>query len=335
MPTYNAGENWWALQSCLEKQGILPSQVLIVDSSSTDHTRARARDAGYQVIRIRKEEFGHGATRQLACSYMREAELLVFMTQDATLVSADSLEKLSLPFEDPRIGAVYGRQLPRHEADPIERHGRLFNYPDQSEVRVLEDRARLGFKTIFLSNSFAAYRRSALEEVGGFPLDAIVCEDAMITAKMLMADWKVAYQADAQAIHSHPLNLRDEFTRYFDTGVQHGRARWLFETFGGVNSNGIDYVKSEVRFLSDHAPLWLPYAAMRHLTKYVAYRLGTLERSLPTWLNKSLSNFPNFWDRQRSSDPSLASPRSAQSGDSSDPISAGNHPETSKPYIQA
>ena len=41
-------------------------------------------------------------------------------------------------------------------------------------------------KTAFNSNSFAAYRRKALKDVGGFPINTILSEDMYVTAKMLL-----------------------------------------------------------------------------------------------------------------------------------------------------
>ena len=61
---------------------------------------------------------------------------------------------------------------PGRGANPIEAHARLFNYPPVSAIRSLEDAAAMGFKAIFFSNSFGAYRRTALEQVGGFPKES-------------------------------------------------------------------------------------------------------------------------------------------------------------------
>jgi len=295
IPTCNAARHWSALQEGLDHQGLAPSQILIIDSSSSDGTRTLARQAGYRVVCIRKEEFSHGATRQLACSYLADKLYLLFMTQDAVLASADSIEKLFSALDDEDVGAAYGRQIARHEADPIERHGRMFNYPAVSQVRTLKSRQYLGFKTVFFSNSFAIYRRAALEAVGGFPLDAIVSEEVTVVGKMLLAGWKIAYEADAVAVHSHSFTLTQEFARYFDIGVHHGREKWLLAEFGGTGNEGMEYLRSEFRYLLTERPLWIPYAALRLLSKYVAYRLGTHERHLPAVIKQLLSAQQMYW----------------------------------------
>ena len=295
IPTYNASCHWPALRTALDRQGLVGEQVLIIDSSSLDNTYALAAQSGYRVVRIPKANFKHGATRRIACDYLPWAELLLFMTQDAVLHSPDSITRLCRALDDELVGAAYGRQIARAEANPIERHGRLFNYPNVSQVRTLEHRQELGFKTAFFSNSFAVYRRSALEAVGGFPKDTIVSEEVTVVARMLMAGWKIAYQADAVAVHSHPLTVRQEFARYFDIAVHHGREKWLLETFGTAGKQGKQFVRSELSFLLHNAPLWIPFSILRTASKYLAYQLGIREQSLPRALSQRLSAHPEFW----------------------------------------
>ena len=295
IPTHNAARHWPELSASLNAQGVLPGQILIIDSTSSDATRDLARASGYKVVCIPKEEFGHGSTRQLATSYMPQAELLIYMTQDAVLADPTAIQALCSAMEDPRVGAAYGRQLPRQGADAIERHARYFNYPDVSQVKTFESRKVYGIKAAFCSNSFAVYRRSALEEVGGFPSDVIFGEDSWVAAKMLMAGWKVAYRADAAVVHSHGLGVVEEFHRYFDIGIHHHREAWLLETFGNAGGEGLRFVRSELQYLRAHSIGLIPKALIRTMAKLVAYRLGSMEHRLPVRLNRMLASSPSFW----------------------------------------
>ena len=299
IPTYNAAPYWTRMRAALDEQGINEEQVLIVDSSSTDDTRRLAQRAGYRVKKIPTSSFRHGATRQMAADCLPWAEVLIYLTQDAIPFGADSLAYLLQSFDNPEVGAAYGRQLPRREADPIERHARLFNYPDKSDLRTLDKKKEIGIKAAFFSNSFAAYRRVALEQVDGFPKDTIVSEEVTVAARMLIAKWKVLYQAEATAIHSHPLTLRKEFSRYFDIGVHHGRERWLLDTFGGAGGEGRRFVLSEAKYLMKTKPLLLPFATIRNVSKWCSYQLGLRERFLPESWKEFVSAQPNFWRDQR------------------------------------
>jgi rhamnosyltransferase len=298
VPTLNAEPDWPrfapAILACAN-----PNHVLIVDSDSTDNTVQLAADAGFRMTSIARSDFNHGGTRQWAASCDQYADVLVYLTQDAILADSSALERLLAPFEDPAIGAVFGRQLPRPGAGAIETHARLFNYPPKSDVRTLATRESTGFKSIFLSNSFAAYRRTALEGVGGFPTDVILGEDTVTAARLLLVGWKIAYAADACVYHSHAYSSMEEFKRYFDTGVLHSRESWLLKEFGRTNGEGRRFVKSEMNYLRSRNPWLIPEALTRTVVKYAGYRLGRMEARFGVGLKRRLSMHSFFWKSSR------------------------------------
>jgi rhamnosyltransferase len=296
IPTCNAEKHWASLSDGLRMQGLPASQVLIVDSSSDDGTRELAKAEGYQVFRIERCDFNHGGTRKLALELVPWASLVVYLTQDAVLATADSVDLLLSAFEDREVAAAYGRQLPRRGAGPIEAHARLFNYPPQSDVRNFESRHTLGIKATFLSNSFSAYRVAELLAVGGFPSEVIMAEDAIVAGRLLLAGWKTAYVAEAQVYHSHPFTVGEEFRRYFDIGVCHRREAWLRDRFGGAGSEGGRYVRSEFSYLANHGPHLLPVALLRTLTKAVGYQLGLHGNRVGREWSRRLSYHKSFWD---------------------------------------
>lgn len=295
IPTYNAAAHFPALHAALKRQGLDPMQVLFVDSASTDGTAELVRRAGYALRQIKKKDFRHGSTRAAAVNYFPEARYLVFLTQDAIPRDHDSITTLLHAFEDPQVGAAYGRQIARAEAGPLERHARQFNYPPRSEVRDYSMRDRLGFRTAYHSNSFAAYRRTAMEAAGGFQ-NTIVSEEVSLVARMLLAGWKNAYVAEAQVIHSHSFTIPEEFSRYFDIGVHHGMERWIIDKFGDVGGEGQRFVRSELQYVWHEEPMLAPVVMMRTLMKWAGYRLGMHARRLPRPLVKALSGQRTFWE---------------------------------------
>lgn len=297
VPTRNAGKCWTALRDGLRLQGLAAGQVLIVDSSSEDGTRELAKAEGYQVFRIDRCDFNHGGTRKLALELVPWASLVVYLTQDAVLATPDSIDLLLSAFGDRRVAAAYGRQLPRFGAGPIEAHARLFNYPPESDVRDFESRHELGIKAAFLSNSFAAYRVNQLLEVGGFPSEVIMAEDAIVAGKLLLAGWKTAYVSDAQVYHSHPFTLAQEFQRYFDTGVYHSQEGWLRERFGDPGGEGKRFVMSELAYLTAGHFQLVPYALVRTVFKAIGYELGLHKATLGAGLSRKLSYHKSYWDK--------------------------------------
>jgi len=293
--TRNPGHFWpqW-LKAVYAQQPPVPG--VVVDSSSTDRTNFCALPKSFELLRIFAADFNHGGTRNLALNYLAAGtEVAVFMTQDALLADSHALSRLVAVFDDPSVACAYGRQLPHADATPIAAHARHFNYPDQSRTIRFEDKAQLGLKACFLSNSFAAYRLSDLLAVGGFPPNVILGEDMSVAARLLMAGKRVAYVAEACVFHSHNYSIGQEFRRYFDTGVFHARSPWLLQAFGSAGGEGLRFVKSELSYLWQHAPAWIPSAMMRTVFKLLGYRLGLLESWWPLWLKKRMSMHPNYW----------------------------------------
>lgn len=295
IPTLNAGNHLAALIPALQAQGLDPSRFFIVDSSSDDGTAEAFRAFGARVHTIKRSEFNHGGTRRLAAQYNADAEVLIYLTQDAVPADGNAIRNILTAFEDPSVAIAYGRQLPRKQAKAIERHARLINYPDRSEVRTRADRERLGIKTIFCSNSFAAYRCGPLEEVGNFPNESFFGEDQIVSARLILAGYKIAYCADAKVYHSHGYSIKDDFQRYFDIGVFHGRNKWMLESFGKAEGQGVAFLVSEFRYLAMNEPASIPSAVIRTGCKYVAYKLGNSERSLSSSWKRRLSAQPFYW----------------------------------------
>lgn len=297
IPTFNAARYWPALSDGIRAQSLAPKRVIVIDSSSPDGTAGLARKDGFDVLEIAASEFNHGGTRQLGAEYAADANVLIYLTQDAVPHGADAFANLVRAFEDAEIGAAYGRQLPREGASPIEAHGRLFSYGDTPLVRSWSSRKMTGFKSIFFSNAFGAYRREALMSVGGFSPDVIFGEDTLVVARMHRAGWKTAYMADAMVRHSHSYSIAEEFRRYFDIGVLHARESWLIEQFGSASGEGRRFVFSELKYLMKHGPQHVPSALARTLAKYAGYKTGRGESRIALGLKYRLGLNRQYWIR--------------------------------------
>lgn len=275
IPTYNAGEKFSELTCVLKQQkNVTPKNIRIIDSSSTDDTVHIAKQAGFQVQVIKKEEFGHGRTRNIAAS-QSQADYLVFLTQDAIPAAPDTIWKLCLPLiENSSIALTYGRQLPVSGIGILGNHARLFNYPAQSLLKTKGDIPGLGIKTIFCSDSFAAYNRRKLLESGNFP-DVNFGEDTLIAAKFIKDGYVVYYNADACVYHAHSFTLSEEFKRSIVIGKLHHDYQSVFDSFGTVNGEGIKFVKSELHMLISQKNIkLLPVACLHNFFKFLGYRLG-------------------------------------------------------------
>ena len=295
VPTLNAGKRWAACLEGIANQTLKPHRLFNIDSASTDQTAVLARSAGFEVLRIERSHFNHGATRQLAVEHLSDCSIIVFLTQDAIPSTGNTLAEIVRCFDDPTVAVAYGRQLPHKEATPIESHARVFNYGPRTIRKDAAAAKQLGTKVFFCSNSFAAYRRSTLVELGGFRSDLILGEDMEFAARAIMAGYTNIYCATAPVYHSHDYTIRQIVERYFDIGVFDETNPWMREQFGSHRGEGLRFIASELRYLATHAPLDIPRALIQTAGKLVGYRLGRIERLLPTAIKRRLSMLPSYW----------------------------------------
>lgn len=300
VPTYNAGPLWRQWIQAFQAQTVQP-EVYVVDSSSGDDTVALARDAGFHVSIIDKNDFNHGGTRSRAIEQFCQTDIVIFLTQDALLAAPDAIENILRAFTDTNIGAVCGRQLPHKNANPLAAHARTFNYPPKSCVKDASDIATQGLKVAFMSNSFAAYRVAIMNACHGFPSHTILCEDMYLAGKMVLDGYKVAYCAEAGVYHSHNYSPLEEFKRYFDIGVFHAREPWLRNRLGGASGEGLRFVRSELRSIGMLRPRWWLQSLLTNAAKLIGFKIGLQERHLPLFIKKRLSMFVSYWqqDAQR------------------------------------
>lgn len=297
VPLYNGGAVWKEAAAALARARDASRHIVyvkVVDSTSRDASVSIAQQHGFDVSAIATSEFDHGGTRNAAVLGV-VADVYVFLTQDAIMENPTALDALLAAFDDPEVAVAYGRQLPHVGANPIAAHARAFNYGAESRVVGLDDRTRLGIKTVFTSNSFAAYRAEIFNELGGFPERNILSEDMYLAARAVLEGGKVAYVAEACVRHSHNYSPLEEFRRYFDIGVFQADQPWIGEHFGAAEGEGMRFVRSEARYVLAKAPLWLPRACLHNALKMLGYRLGRRYASLPRAWCPVLSLQPGYW----------------------------------------
>ena len=296
IPTRNGASTLSELLAVLALQTMQAAEILVVDSSSTDETVSIAKQYGACVRSIPQESFDHGGTRTDIAKQAR-GEYLVFFTQDAIPATRDALEQLLQPlFSMPEAAVCYGRQLPQKNAIWAAAALRAFNYPVQSSVRVFADRKHHGLKTIFVSNTFAAYRKSALAEVGYFKNGLIFGEDTCTVGRLLERGYASIYASEAKVYHSHNYTWLEEFRRSFDIGVLHTAEQWLLDTFGNPEGVGLSFVRSQLATLWQQREFSLMADILiRSACKFAGYTLGRWHRKLPRRLIPHLSMHQGWW----------------------------------------
>jgi rhamnosyltransferase len=295
IPTQDPGPWVDALIAGIHGQTLVPWRVLVVDSSADDGAVDRFAELGAEIRRIPPDRFDHGGSRNLAFS-VTEADAYLFLTHDAIPAHPEAFERLAAALEAPEVGVAYGRQLPRSDASPLARAHRAFNYPERSARFRLEDVAGRGVRAVFCSNSFAIYRRKAIEELGGFPCPIVSNEDRWAAARLLQLGWELAYVAEAQVVHSHEHSPVAQFRRYFDTGAFEAQHPWFRQLAGRPTGEGVELVRCQVSALRG-ARVRFPLlrVALHAGAAWLGYRVGRAHRWLPPSLRVCLGANRAYW----------------------------------------
>ena len=140
------------------RQTVTPSQIVVVDSGSTDATLAIAGRFGVDITTIEPTKFSFGRALNLGCSLAR-GDVLVIASAHVYPLYDSWIEELVRPFASPKISVAYGRQVGDHETHYSERQILRRWFPDESDL----DQAHP-----FCNNANAAIRRSVWES---YPYD--------------------------------------------------------------------------------------------------------------------------------------------------------------------
>lgn len=275
VPTLNAGAAIGKLLSKLLSQDIKPLEIIIIDSSSEDNTVDIAKGLGAKTIVIPRHSFNHGKTRNTA-AVEATGDILVFVTQDALPMDNTLLNRLTEPLERPEIAAAYGRHIPKDDALPLEVFARHFNYPEIGAIKGMDDLKKYGIKTFFFSDVCSAIKTKPFLKVGMFPEGIKANEDMLISAKLIVNGYKVAYVPEAKVIHSHHYSLLKQFRRYFNIGSSLKGNRWIFN-YARPEGEGLRFIKEQIRFVVDQRrSFWIPYIFLESVTKYAGFKIGLI-----------------------------------------------------------
>lgn len=299
IPTYKPDGKYDNLIKRLGKQSLQANHIYVINTIPEGTEELQDENMpklpNLSITHIQKSEFNHGGTRNMGVE-MSDADFVMMMTQDAVPADTCLLEKIMEPFKDPKVAAVYARQLPTKEVGIIEGYTRQFNYPEESSVKSKEDLDRLGIKTYFCSDVCAVYRKSVYHELGGFVTQTIFNEDMILASKIIEAGYSIAYAADAKVYHAHKYTYRQQFTRNFDLGVSQRQYRQVFE---GVKSEseGIKMVKQTAGYLIKQGhPFLIIDLILQSGFKFLGYRFGKKYDKLPLWLIRACSMQKSYWE---------------------------------------
>jgi rhamnosyltransferase len=297
LPTYNVEKNIRNLLNSIYDQKFDGKiEVLIIDSSD-DNTPNIVKNEfpQAQMIRVESEDYNYGKTRNEGAE-MTDGECIVFLSADINIADETWLSKLIKPFNDPNVAGVFGRQLPKEGAYPMERFFICHTYPSKSYTLSLNKNGKIK-KSFFFSNTNSAIRRSIWKK-HKIP-EMLMSEDQEWGKRVVLDGYKIIYSSEALVYHSHNYSLKDNFQRFFDSGAT---LAYVYNDNRIEKKNfmweGMTYELGELKYLlqSGHA-LWMPYALLYDFMKFLGYLAGTQQKYMPVWMKKALCKKTNHWSK--------------------------------------
>ena len=223
IPVYNGGKMLKAVvESCLAQDLDHAFEVLLIDSTSSDGCLEHLpQDERLRLHRIRKEDFGHGRTRNLGVELAR-GEYVAFITQDAIPANRMWLMNLIAPLQnDSNVAGVFGChiahsshcQLTAHDLDL--HFNRWIFRSHRQPIELDGDRQRVNGVVStherFYSDNNSCLRKSVWEIL---PLpDVVYGEDQLWAREILRKGYKKAYASTAIVRHSHEYDFRETILR--------------------------------------------------------------------------------------------------------------------------
>lgn len=188
----------------IENQNIQQkSEVIIVDSGSTDRTLQIAEKYNCKIVQIKQEDFSWGYALNIGIA-MAQGEYIGIISGHCILMHRNCIAFLMDAFKkNPDIQVIYGRQCGDSKDDPFEMIDYIKTYPSIKGLHRLSEEPQ--YRTT-ISNACSFIRKSCWKK---FKFDECVqsCEDAKWAKELIEAHKEIAYYGEIGVYHSHPLNV--------------------------------------------------------------------------------------------------------------------------------
>ena len=211
IPAYNAAATLPACLSALQRQTQPADEIIVVDDGSLDDTARVALRLGATVSRQAHQ--GPAAARNLGIQFAR-GEIVLFTDADCE-PAPDWVEQMVQPLADPAVSGVKGVYRTRQR--------QVVARLAQCEFAERYDLLGRAPTIDFVDSHAAAFRTSALRQVGGFDPAFIGNEDVDLSYRLAQAGYTLVFNRRAAVYHQHPAT----WSRYLRLKVTRGYWRMM------------------------------------------------------------------------------------------------------------
>ena len=200
---YNEEKHIGRLLRGIVQQNLDDVEIIVVDSGSTDKTVSIVSKYATQVLSVRPEEFSFGRSLNVGLG-AASGDFAVLASAHVYPLFTNWLERLLLPFEDPQVSCVYGKQIGNEMTKFSEHQVFAKWFPDKSNLK--QDHP-------FCNNANAAIRLEVWKAVP-YNEELTGLEDIDWAYRAMQLDYRIAYQANAVVVHVHEESPLQMYNRY-------------------------------------------------------------------------------------------------------------------------
>jgi len=184
-----------------QKNASTSTEIIVVDSGSTDGTVDIVKNLNVKLIEIAKSEFNYSYSLNLGIKRTK-SDLIVILSAHAIPSQNNWLQKMSSHFENSKVAGVYSRQIPWPDADLHEtlRIERMFGENPRSFSKKTPN------ADMHFSNAASCIRRCVWEKHPFVIMPA--AEDQEWAYWVIENGYIIIYEPEAAIYHSHNESCR-------------------------------------------------------------------------------------------------------------------------------
>lgn len=192
--------------AALQRQTV-PFRLFAMDNASDDGSRELLAAAAYQVVDIPKGAYNPGRVLNQAMR-LTTSPIVAFLNSDCESVDEFWLERLIEAMDDPKVGAAFGRQMPRP--------GCYSWFERDTEATFGDGKEQAKWRHCF-SMASSILRRTAWEQEQ-FSEAISYSEDVELTMRLKERGWEIRYAPESRVMHSHNYTWKQYYKRQFGEG---------------------------------------------------------------------------------------------------------------------